>query len=317
MKDNLQHDDGAPSSTRPVPNNNFVKVELMALTKQSRYTLIVVAGIVVAFAAGILGGKVGGDGKSGSGGGGGLDISQASWIDHLKSAGEVRVGCADSPPTIVVGTNGKCTGTDLIPIQNFADELGIKMVTVATTWQNIVAGLQSNKYDIAADLDQTVERGLAIQFTEPSWSYPGVFLVERSGGLTSVDKIKGSSKPIATAQGTALDAALQAAKLPELRVDTYENATAALHAGRASSVFTDLGTAETTVAKDSSLGIVVPKPAIFVHYVAYGVPTSIDPRSLQVLNIAITTSVASGEVDRANAAAGFKPQNQLGESQIG
>ena len=143
----------------------------------------------------------------------------------------------------MVAADGTCKGPDLIPMQDLADQLGVKMTTVATSWQSIVAGLQADRYDVAADLDQTVERGLSIQFSNPSWNYPGVFLVPRTSGLTTTDAIVNSGKPVATSQGTALDTALQAAKIPELRVDNYQNATSAVEAGRASSVFTDLGTA--------------------------------------------------------------------------
>jgi len=102
----------------------------------------------------------------------------------------------------------------------------------------------------------------------------------------------------------------------ELRVDTYNDAAAAVKAGRASSVFTDLPTAEGLVAADSSFGIIVPSPAIFVHNVAYGVPSGIDPRSLQILNIAVDTSVLSGEVDRGFTQAGYKPLDAIGPMAI-
>ena len=43
-------------------------------------------------------------------------------------------------------------------------------------WSNIVAGLQVDRYDFAANLDATVERSLAIQFTDPVYEYQGVFV---------------------------------------------------------------------------------------------------------------------------------------------
>jgi polar amino acid transport system substrate-binding protein len=291
------------------------------MTKESKIGFSVIGILLASLIVGYFGGKWGADGSSGGGGGGGgggTDIQTAAWINKIKKSGEIRIGCADSPPTTVVSSSGKCTGPDLIPMQDLADELGVKLKTVATTWQSIVAGLQAGRYDVAANLDQTVERGLAIQFSNPSWTYPGVYVVPKSGSLKTSAQVKAAaaSKPVATSQGSALDAALQQAKIPELRVDTYENATAALQAGRASAVFTDLGTAETIVAKDHNYGIIVPKPAIFVHYVAYGLPSSIDPRSLQIVNIAIDNSVASGEVQRGFDQAGFKGQDNLGDMQV-
>ncbi|MFD4599416.1 substrate-binding periplasmic protein [Streptomyces sp. NPDC058464] len=288
----------------------------MALTKQSRYTFYVLGLLLLSLLAGYLGGRSGSNGDSSVTVASSVSSGKAVWINKIKNAGELKVGCADAPPTLVVKSNGTCTGPDLIPMQNLADGIGVKLKTVATTWQNMVAGLQANKYDVAADLDQTVERSLAIRFTKPSWSYPGVFLTARDGRYTTSKKILASGKAIATPQGTAEDAALQQAKAKELRVDTNQNAASSVKAGRAVALFTDLGTAVDMATKDKSMGIVVPDPAVFVHYVAYGVPADIDARSLDIANVAIDNSVASGEVARAFAEAGYRDVDALGDLQI-
>lgn len=288
----------------------------MALTKQSRYTFYVVGVLILAWLAGYFGGKAGSDGGSAETVASSADSSKAAWVDKIKKAGVLRVGCADAPPTIVVKTDGTCTGPDLIPLQNFADGIGVKVKTVATTWQNIVAGLQADKYDVAADLDQTVERSLAIQFTHGSWSYPGVFLVQRDSNYTTSKQVLDANKPIATTQGSALDAALQQAGARELRVDTYQNAASGMKAGRAVAVFADLGTAVDLATKDKTMGIVVPDPAIFVHHVAYGLPDDIDARSMDIINVAVDNSVASGEIARAFADAGYRDVDALGDLQI-
>ncbi|MEU0250414.1 transporter substrate-binding domain-containing protein [Streptomyces sp. NPDC006235] len=288
----------------------------MALTKQSRYTFYVVGVLILAWLAGYFGGKAGSDGGSTQTVASSGDTGKAAWVDKIKKAGVLRVGCADAPPTIVVKSDGTCSGPDLIPLENFADGIGVKVKTVATTWQNIVAGLQADKYDVAADLDQTVERSLAIRFTHGSWSYPGVFLVQRDSDYTSSKQILDANKPIATTQGSALDAALQKAEAKELRVDTYQNAAAGVKAGKAIGIFADLGSAVDMATKDKSLGIVVPDPAIFVHHVAYGVPSGIDTRSMEILNVAVDNSVASGEIDRAFAEAGYRDVDALGDLEI-
>lgn len=288
----------------------------MALTKQSRYTFYVVGVLILAWLAGYFGGKAGSDGGSTQTVASSSGSAKAAWVDKIKKAGVLRIGCADAPPTIVVKTDGTCTGPDLIPLENLADGIGVKVKTVATTWQNIVAGLQADKYDIAADLDQTVERSLAIRFTHGSWSYPGVLLAERDSDYSTSKQVLDANKPIATTQGSALDAALQQAEAKELRVDTYQNAAAGVKAGKAIAVFTDLGTAVDMATKDKSLGIIVPDPAIFVHHVAYGVPAGIDARSMDIVNVAIDNSVASGEIDRAFAEAGYREVDALGDLEI-
>jgi polar amino acid transport system substrate-binding protein len=282
------------------------------MTKQSRITLAALGLLIAALVAGFLGGRLGGNGSSVSAATG----NGPEWITKIKKSGELRVGCADAPPTIVVKSDGTCTGPDLIPMENLAKEIGVKLVTKATTWQNIVAGLQAGRYDVAADLDQTVERTLSIQFTKPSWSYPGVYIVKRDSSHRTSADINAADKPPATTQGSAEDHALQAAGITPLRVDTYQNAANAVTAGRASAVFTDLGVAVDFATKDPSWGIIVPDPAIFVHYVAYGVPSDVDPQSMQAMNVAIDNSVASGEIDRGFAKAGYKELDKLGDLQI-
>lgn len=288
----------------------------MALTKQSRYTFYVLGLLLLSLIAGYVGGRSGSDGGSSQTVASSGSSSEAAWIEKIKKAGVLRIGCADAPPTIVVKSDGTCTGPDLIPLQNLADGIGVKVKTVATTWQNIVAGLQANKYDVAADLDQTVERSLAIRFTNPSWSYPGVFLVERDSDFTTSKQILDSGKAIATSQGTAADTALQRAKAEELRVDTFQNALSGVKAGRAVAVFADLGTAVDMANKDKSVGIVVPDPALLVNHVAYGVPADIDARSMEIVNVAIDNSVASGEIERSFADAGYRDVDNLGDLQI-
>lgn len=288
----------------------------MALTKQSKYTFYVLGILILACLAGYLGGRSGSGASSAGTVADAAASGRATWIDKIKRAGVLRVGCADAPPTISVKSDGTCTGPDLIPLQNLADGIGVKVKTVATTWQNIVAGLQADKYDVAADLDQTVERSLAIRYTHPSWSYPGVFLVERTSSYTTSKQVLASGKAIATSQGTSLDAALQRAKAKELRVDTYQNAASGVKAGRAVAVFTDLGTAVDMASKDKSLGIIVPDPALFVVHVAYGVPAGIDARSMDILNVAVDNSVVSGEIERAFAKAGYRDVDALGDLEI-
>ncbi|MFC9502857.1 transporter substrate-binding domain-containing protein [Streptomyces sp. NPDC057002] len=288
----------------------------MALTKQSRYTFYVLGLLLLSLIAGYLGGQSGSDGGSSQAVASSASSSKAAWIDKIKKAGVLRVGCADAPPTIVVKSDGTCTGPDLIPLQNLADGIGVKVKTTSTTWQNIVAGLQANKYDVAADLDQTVERSLAIRFTHPSWSYSGVFLVERSGGYATSKQILAASKPVAVPQGSTADLALQQAKAKGLRVDNFQNAASAVKAGRASGVFADLPTAVDMATKDKSLGIVIPDPALLVRHVAYGVPATIDSRSMEIINVAIDNSVASGEIDRAFAEAGYRDADSLGDLEI-
>lgn len=279
---------------------------------QSRQLVIVA---VIAIIAGALAGfgsaKATGGGSSAGGG-----TAPGTYLAKWRAAGEIKVGCADSPPTIVVDSSGNCSGPDLLPLQELAQTMNIKLTTVATSWQNIVTGLEANQYDFAADLDATSQRALAIRYTDPVWSYPGVFVVNGNGQYKTSTDLLNSKQPIATPQGTAQDLALRDLKANELLLPDYNQSLLALTGGKAVAVFADNGTAETMVQKQPSLKIIIPDPPIFVHDVSYGVRQDIDDASLQTVNITINNQVMAGKISRAFAAVGYLDIPQLQQSDM-
>ena len=108
-----------------------------------------------------------------------------------------------------------------------------------------------------------------------------------------------SGQPIATAQGSAPEAALQNLGANVQPVDNYTNAVATVQAGRAVAEFTDLPTAEAQSQADPTLKIIVPDPSIYSATANYGVPSTIDPWSLQTVNIAIQKAKDSGRLTQA------------------
>jgi polar amino acid transport system substrate-binding protein len=262
--------------------------------------------IVIGGLAGFGGAKIGGGGGSASASAGPL-ATPYSFLNQIKSAGKLTVGCATSPPTIDIAANGACTGPDLIPAQQLAKDLNVKFVTVDTTWQNIVTGLEAGKYDFAADLDATGQRALAIQYTSAIWTYPGVFVVPANTPDRTSAAIFASGKSISVAAGSAEDLALEAISPapPETKLPDWPHAFLALQSGRVGSEFTDLGDAEVQVKQDPQYKIVVPSPSIFVHNVDYGVPATVDPASLEAIDIIINNAVAAGKIGRAMSAAGY------------
>lgn len=271
------------------------------MNRANKITWSVIGVIALAGAAGFSGAKM-----SGSGGGSSAS-AQASFLQQIQKAGVLTVGCASSPPTVEQESNGSWTGPDLIPLKQLAAAMHVKFETVSTTWQNMVTGLEAGKYDFAADLDATTARALAISFTNPVWTYPGVFVVPASSNARTSQEILKAGKPISVAAGSAEDLALEPLNANETKLPDWPHAFLALQSGRVASEFTDLGDAEVQVQHNSHFKIVVPDPPIFVHDVGYGVPSNIDPHSLQVINTEIDNDVASGEIGRAMSAAGFNP----------
>jgi polar amino acid transport system substrate-binding protein len=209
--------------------------------------------------------------------------------------------------------NGVAGGPMTLPMQQLADELGVKYVPVSTTWANIVAGLQADRYDVAAYLDNTLERATAIQFSDPVLTYQGVFVVKADSPHSTSEDLLSSKAKLAIAQGTAYGDRLKALSDNVLELDTIPNGLAALKADRAEALFVDLPTAEGAAASDENLKIIVPDPVIYQSGSGYGVADDIDPRSLQLINIAVRDAQDYGDLSIAFNEVGFREVEDLGE----
>jgi len=266
------------------------------MTKTSKITLAVLGVIIVALVGGYLGaGLHGGSPAAAAAGGSG----EATFLQKIKDRGELRVGVALAPPMTAQQADGSLGGPNLIPLQELAEELGVTLTPVPADWSNIVAGLQADRYDFAANLDATVERSLAIQFTDPVYEYQGVFVTKADSPYRTSDDLLGSGRPVATAQGSAPEAALKNGGANVQSIDNYTNAISTVQAGRAVAEFTDLPTAEAQTQADPTLKIVVPEPSIYSATATYGVPNTVDPWSLQTVNTAIQRAKDSGRLSQA------------------
>ncbi|MDR5701639.1 substrate-binding periplasmic protein [Agromyces aerolatus] len=285
----------------------------MARSKKPSPVLAALGVIVLGALAGFGAAMLAPSGASTASSGG---ASPGAWIAEIKKNGELRVACADSPPTSKVEADGSCDGPVLLPFKELAEALDVEFVNVGTTYQSIIAGLQAGKYDIAANIDATMARTLAVRFTVPGWTYEGVFVIPRSAAETypTAESILIADAPVATAQGTSFDQALALRDLLQepVLLQTYQDAAQAMKAGRASSLFTDIGTATTYVASDPDLCIVVPDPVIVTNSVVNGVSPNIDEHSLQTVNFAIEDSVNQGRFAAAMTESGYIAEDNLG-----
>lgn len=276
------------------------------MTRTTKYSLAVIGAVLLAVVGGYLGaGLRGGDSAAAA-------TEAGSWMEDVQDRGELRVGVAIAPP-MTVREGGKLGGPNLIPLQHLADELGVKLSPVSATWSNIVAGLQADRYDVAANLDSTLERAKSIQFSDPVYEYQGVFVVRGDAPYSSSQDVISSGEKVAVAQGSAPAAAVQDAGADILELTDYTNAFQAVQANRAVAVFSDLPVAEAQVQANPEYKIIVPDPSIYAATANYGVPTEIDPRSLELINIAIRGARLSGELDRAYAEQNYLPIDQLGD----
>lgn len=208
--------------------------------------------------------------------------------------------------------DGTYGGPNLIPLQNLAADLGVKVRTVPTTWGSIISGLLAGQYDFAANLDKTEQRSKAIDFTAPVYRYQGVFVIKASAPENTSAQVLVSKKPVATVQGAGAENALRDAGGRIMSFDSEVNSVQAVTAGRAVAEFVDLPMAEAHVQQDTSLKIIVPEPVLYDAQANYGILKQVDRESLSAVDGAIAAAQSDGSLSKALAEVGYFDIDNLG-----
>jgi polar amino acid transport system substrate-binding protein len=133
----------------------------------------------------------------------------------IRKAGELRCGAALAPPFVVRDPKtGDYTGAFSDLCRKFGqDVLKVKVRFVDTTWDNMIAGLQADKWDLAMAINRTPVREQVINFstavvrndTDFVYSRSNPKLPARVKSLADVDK---PGIVIAVVQGTTDDKAI-------------------------------------------------------------------------------------------------------------
>ena len=143
--------------------------------------------------------------------GGGATFAQESGLARIKAAGVLRVGIAPDPPYTFQDVSGDWKSFNPELVRKLGDYLGVKIEFVSTGWTTIVAGLQTNKYDmIGASINATPEREKVIDFTTP-YSYTGtIFLIRKDNGknLKTLDDLNNPAVTITFVTGSDNDEAV-------------------------------------------------------------------------------------------------------------
>ena len=146
----------------------------------------------------------------------------ASTWERIKSTGELRIGVTQGEPWFFkdLATN-EWGGIGHAAGKQVAADLGVKLVTVETTWGNAVAALQAGQFDVMFVLDATPQRAQAVDFpVQPLFYYAQGVLVR--DGLT-VKRWSDLDKPditIGVTLGTAPDRDLTA-RLKQAKIERF------------------------------------------------------------------------------------------------
>ena len=121
--------------------------------------------------------------------------AQEGGLAKIKAAGVLRVGIAVDPPFTYQEPSGDWKSFNPELVRKLGDYLGVKIEFVPTSWTTIVAGLQTNKYDIVgASINATPERQKVIDFTTP-YSYTGTSFLVRKDNSKGLKSMEDMTKP--------------------------------------------------------------------------------------------------------------------------
>ncbi|RQS16150.1 amino acid ABC transporter substrate-binding protein [Burkholderia sp. Bp9002] len=226
----------------------------------------------------------------------------------VKKAGVLRCGAAVAPPYVMRDPKtGAYSGFFADLCRDFGQNvLKVKVEFVDTTWDNIVAGLQSDKWDLSMALNDTPEREKAVSFSAPATDYNVSFVYNKqnpklAGGARTLADIDKPGVTITVMSGTAQDKAISAAlkQAQIMRLPGNDETRLALMSKRADLLAdANITNMLLTEAHPDWAVALHPTPPIAQQEVAFGLRKGTPPADIDVLNRYIDRQVKSGAVDR-------------------
>ncbi|MBB5409016.1 MULTISPECIES: transporter substrate-binding domain-containing protein [unclassified Paraburkholderia] len=231
----------------------------------------------------------------------------SAW-QSVKKAGVLRCGAAVAPPYVMRDPKtGEYSGFFSELCRNFGQNvLKVKVEFVDTTWDNIVAGLQSEKWDLSMALNDTPDREKAISFSVPATDYNVSFVYNKNNpkipkGAHTVAEIDKQGVTIAVMSGTAQDKAISAVikQAQIMRLPGNDETRLALMSKRADLLAdANITNMLLTEAHPEWAATVQPTPPLAQQEVAFGVRKETPAADIAVLNKYVNEQVKSGAVNR-------------------
>jgi polar amino acid transport system substrate-binding protein len=233
--------------------------------------------------------------------------AQEKLWEKVQSEGVLKVGAAVAAPHAIRDPKtGQWSGVAIDVMKKLADTLEVKLQVEDTTWDNIIAGMQAGKWDIAVALNRTPRRAIAINYSAPYWFYQISLVYNKNDkkvdpswkSLADFDK-KGIT--IAVMSGTAQDHSITPlihnatiARLPD-----FDASRMAVISNRADVLADDSdGNMLFAESHPEWAATVIPDPAIAKQGIAFGFRKTVSLEDIQALDILIEELRAEGVLDQ-------------------
>jgi polar amino acid transport system substrate-binding protein len=231
---------------------------------------------------------------------------QGTWA-QVKQAGVLRCGAASSPPYVMRDPKtGEYSGVFSDLCRQFGEEeLKVKVQFVDTNWDSIVAGLQSEKWDVSVSLNDTPQRRTAISFTVPAVDYSINFTYNKNNPrvpkqATTLADIDKKGVTIVVLSGTAADKAISAElkQATIMRLPGFDETRLALMSKRADLLADDSMTNQLLIsAHPDWAAAFTPTPVLGKQGIAFGIRKDTPAADIDEFNAFIARKQAAGTVD--------------------
>lgn len=235
---------------------------------------------------------------------------------------------ADIAPLTYVDDDGNVIGFDQDIVQAVADVLGVPITHEPVTFENVILGLESGKYDFVVDPTITNERLQKYDMISYFTSSNSVITADSAADIANEETaICGTKIGVVTGEVIAayvtstIDPACTAAGLEKVQTTEYKDfasAVLALKGDNVVGVFTDTMTSSTMLSSDAGEGLKFNGPSrILQGDSSFAFLKSGDSTELEsVVNQAINTLIDNGTYAELLAKYNLENSGLTGESVI-
>jgi polar amino acid transport system substrate-binding protein len=227
--------------------------------------------------------------------------SAESLIATVKQRGVLRLGVAPNPPYAYLDTaSGKWKGVFVDVIKDWTDNvLKVKLETVATTFQNMVAGLQAHQFDLGTSLNPTPIRSTVIVFSSVVQPSMDAFVINPAVvSAKNYAELNSSKTRVCVSQGSTADFALTSHKsaMQPTRLPDAQSCVLALTTGRVDAFLTVQRAAAGVAAVHAGYKLIWPDTGWTLSGSAFGIAPGYSFMDVMALNTQIQDFAASGKM---------------------
>lgn len=155
-------------------------------------------------------------------------LSSESVIETIKERGVIKIGLSLFVPWSMRDLNGELIGFELDVGRQLAEDMGVEVEFIPTSWDGIIPALVSGNFDaIISGMSVTASRNLTVNFTDP-YAFSGLAIysnIEMTKGMSREDF--NSPEIIFAARRGATPADVIAKQFPEAQILLFDEDGAA------------------------------------------------------------------------------------------